>query len=943
MTSGFLFAAFVLSAVACWTVLARTHDSGAAAGRLVVLYILATIPFLLFSTIMIETFVGAPAGEYRVALEAVEFDLGGGAAVTIGGGADGADADDVIVRDLPPGYLTLSAEGEQVIVRLPAELDHAIDNPEYAAVRVDGARPFLNSVSLAGAQRVTILSSDQAQVVLDVNARSLSVDGAVRSTVPTRMQPIGAGWEIPIGRNLPAETVMYPLRFGARAPGSNDILTGRDGAALGSFLSWDGSIGGPGGYRRQNLYVTLVGDDASVRFDDGRVARYERQVATIPANGQRHLDLYRLDYVDPLSGDEGRSRAQERRSFRVAYRQQRLAIVFETPYYIRLSAGSIARLKHGDDDSSGFLLSTRDPVRQAPIVANQMSLFFPQLGRRVQNELYSAIRVSDEPTCAVRVTWHSGVRCHALGDAFRIGDRAAAVVRLTRISIPWGIIATLVVVAVLSAVWMSLHRHDTTAIILISAAEVMLAVRLLIAFEGALLDPASASALWESLAIFVFLPMALRGGWAGRTPGTWRPLGWVALLSVPATLLVAAALWRAHVAIKAIAATSSLLMVAPLLIGLLAPPGVTWLNRRLHSPTAILVFAALLIGVRVLIMMALGWKERISFGFDLAVTALYLPALCFFFAALWERLRRAEDGPPARASGASVWLALLYGLIGVVLLVGVPFLVKDSGSALVYTPAVALFFTLPFVAQRTGRTAALAVPLLAIIFVHLVVAAMPYLRGRTGSDPSGQADYRAALTSQTAAVQYVEQRVQQSANQLRIMSSVAPHQLEAAGTSKAEGLVMQRRLLDRYGGRGVWGAGYLEVPLSFFLDTHLNDNLSALHVLAPFGAAGALAIMVLLVAVALLPIYVLLVGRPDALAATPQAAIDSLGALGVLALWTFAIAGFYMFAANLGLVLFTGKNVYLLAGSSNSDAIEGGLLLLLGLLALGRARPVPAN
>jgi hypothetical protein len=139
-------------------------------------------------------------------------------------------------------------------------------------------------------------------------------------------------------------------------------------------------------------------------------------------------------------------------------------------------------------------------------------------------------------------------------------------------------------------------------------------------------------------------------------------------------------------------------------------------------------------------------------------------------------------------------------------------------------------------------------------------------------------------------------------------------------------------MLDRYSGRGVWGAGYLNVPLATFRDTHLNDNLSAIHILAPFGLAGALGILALLAALALLPLAVYFTGRDDE---SPETAIDARAAIGILALWTFSIAGLYMFAANVGVVLFTGKNVYLLAAASKSDAIEGGMLLLLAMLTLG--------
>jgi hypothetical protein len=55
---------------------------------------------------------------------------------------------------------------------------------------------------------------------------------------------------------------------------------------------------------------------------------------------------------------------------------------------------------------------------------------------------------------------------------------------------------------------------------------------------------------------------------------------------------------------------------------------------------------------------------------------------------------------------------------------------------------------------------------------------------------------------------------------------------------------------------------------------------------------------------------------------------------GGLALWTFFTVGTYMLLANLQLLPFTGRNIYLLAAFSNSDLVEGAVLAWLGLLGL---------
>ena len=873
--TGLLFGGILLLTVACWL---KLGDDGL---RPYAIAFLAAAPLLLFSTIVIFAFATAPAGEYRVALEGVEVDLAGeGQAVTVGGGAEGEEADDVIVSGLPPRYLTFRVEGGKVVAVLPAELDRAIESPAYAAVRVDGKKPFANSVELPAGGAIEIDGL-----------------GTVSPVVPPRRQEITKNWSFPIWRNLTAETVMVPLRFAARAG---------DGAPLGSFLSHEG------GFFRRKLFVTLTGDGTRV----GGVG-YNPRVAVVEPGAPRTFALYRLDYADPSIDENSRSRAQERRSFRVSYEKGRLAIVFDTPDFVRLAPEQIAPLIAKGE----LLLATRDPRRDAPVVANQMVLSFPQLGPRVQNELFGLLRVTESGDCRVRVTAHTGTRCYASGDAFRIGERVATIVRITEIGIPWGIIATMLLLAFFSFRWMERRQGDAVAIIIVSAAEVLLAVRLLIAFEGALLDPASAAGVWESLVVFALLPLTLRIARDMRV--TRETLVECAAVAV----VVAIVLVHADVALVWIAVVCAAVVAVPLAAGRFANTLIRRVAALRWTLRAVIGAAVIVAVLRVAMLWGLGWKERISIpGVDLALTIVYLPVVFVFFAALWRRYRLfAVQFKPL--SWKQVAAGIAAACTGVLLTILIPAFVKDSGSALVHVPAIVLLFALPALARPSRVTLALAAPLVLALIGHIVVAFLPYLRGQEKVDPS----YQKALVDETEADEFMVRRLGQSTNQLRVLSQVAPRQLEQAGTSKAEGLVMQRRVLDRYGGTGLSGAGYLNVPLTTFRDTHMNDNLSAIHILAPFGIAGAIGILALLLALALLPLRERFA---EAKHDRPDRAIDQRAALGILALWTFTLCGIYMVAANLGLVLFTGKNVYLLAAASKSDAIEGGVLLLIALVAL---------
>ena len=108
---------------------------------------------------------------------------------------------------------------------------------------------------------------------------------------------------------------------------------------------------------------------------------------------------------------------------------------------------------------------------------------------------------------------------------------------------------------------------------------------------------------------------------------------------------------------------------------------------------------------------------------------------------------------------------------------------------------------------------------------------------------------------------------------------------------------------------------------------HLNDNVTAIHLIAPFGRLGAAAFLALLAAAALF--------YTRAALAEP---LSPLQFAGIAALWTIFGAALYMILANLEVLPFTGKNVYFLAAASGSDLLEGAILIALAMLAATRVR-----
>jgi hypothetical protein len=156
-------------------------------------------------------------------------------------------------------------------------------------------------------------------------------------------------------------------------------------------------------------------------------------------------------------------------------------------------------------------------------------------------------------------------------------------------------------------------------------------------------------------------------------------------------------------------------------------------------------------------------------------------------------------------------------------------------------------------------------------------------------------------------------------NWLRLRAVFAPGHIPQIGNRPAAIQLDQSVLLADLTGT-LLGRGWLTpVDLGTFRwqATHLSDYLSASHLMFPFGRLGALALLLVLAAAA----GAAVAKRVPHPADWPQLA-------GALAIWTLFGAAAYMVLANLLLVPFTGRNIYLLAASSGGDLIEGlGLLL----------------
>ena len=896
-------------------------------------------------------------GDLRVALEGVRFRLEGlgqgqGFQVRVGGSAE---EDHLVVRDLPPGFLTFQLDGDRVRVEVVPDTAQPQEQEEdsearkaFAVVRVNGQRPFHNAVPIDEPSRVVV---GMSRLAFDPARPAFGPEAGRFPSIPYRTTDVG-DIKIRVYRELRAEQTIHPLRYYGSADPDNELL-GPSGEPLGSFVARDGRNPGMNPLSwlnlpevlRQRLFLVLTEESVHVERPGQEPIGFERRAAMIeeserkpaPCKKPTTLALFRVDYVKPWkdkavqaqAGEEDEeepppSRVQERRSFKACFNKGVLDLFFDTPSYVQLRTAELESLKRRAKRADVPAL-LRLVGRRFIFTAGegQMLLEFPVLGEPLATELFSRIELPENGR--MRVTTHLGAKSFQLGDAFEVGDAAAAIVRVSQLGLPWGTLLLVWAMAAVTVVTGRARRERLLPLVLLSGVELLLAMRLLIAYEGAYIDPAAALAAWQSLGALVAVPFVLQASMA-----FYEGRGASLDTAIHATLVVASLvtiLVRSHTEPEDWLIPLGAVLGLPVLLG--------WLLRGLDrrdldaSPDPAHLFrpvwmaAGLLVLFRLVTLLGFGWKERIDFIAVLAVSIYYTPVALWIFARLWARRYERKT----------------FLVLGTLLLVLYPltsWLARDLGALLIFPIPVMMMFAFPLAERFRWRTVGMALPFLALVTLFAVLPWVPALGLSPRLTGWTASDVELARSDKTTAEELLASRTRTDQNQLRLWNLIAPTELRQVGTQEAEGLVIVMANLRDYAGRGALGEGYLSVPLSEALRaTHLDDNLSAVHVLAAFGWFGGLALLVLLCALALAPVLAL---QGSSSAGTLTSWITPRDAFGLMLVWTVAVAGLYMFSANVELLLFTGKNVYFLAAASRSDLVEGTLLVLLALWALAFRR-----
>lgn len=170
----------------------------------------------------------------------------------------------------------------------------------------------------------------------------------------------------------------------------------------------------------------------------------------------------------------------------------------------------------------------------------------------------------------------------------------------------------------------------------------------------------------------------------------------------------------------------------------------------------------------------------------------------------------------------------------------------------------------------------------------------------------------------------------------RLLLTLDQESLDGVGSIGSDRVAEHSTIITRYaqgqsgGSAAIFGDGYLSDDIKAYgaavVQTLMTDGVAATYLMPEFGILGVAGV---LLALSSLLIFGLSSG------AGPEE--DSLFSVVRAMMATYvAFAGFYMIAAPISLVFFTGKNFPLLSIISKSDLLEGGLFLFLAGMYLPR-------
>lgn len=885
-----------------------------------------------------------PFGDFRLRLTAVSVDRAGTSAPFSVGGAS---TDDLVVPRLPPGIAVLRVN-DRGALRWFVAPQRTGESGEAGVARLvapgGAASELIGSVPILPGDVVCLARCGEARALrlrLRNDGRGMEHvdDAADDAPAPFAQAPLirVPGWEGLYGwRHWGAEQAIYPLRdYGVSAAalqqgagcGVRMLCSPESREPVRTFLYRTGA-------GAEELRIMLL-DPGAVLFRGGRaVARGVDVPLEATVSPEVHsLRLYSIVYGSPyrdllMPGRPG-SRIELRAELEPSVAGEALRLALPTPATIPIRRSGIdhAASAAGGGDYVALTITGGDPAASAAV---ENPLVFERLGGSLAEAVRARLllRSEDEYGRHARNFEVAGLEAPAgLGERFTVGRSeppVSAEFMLERLDWPWlAVIAPLLWALFSGRAFSDIWRDNRRALLIHAVVQWLLAIRLLVGIESVALDPGLSfgSAIGGNIAAYVAVPLLL----AALAPCAARVgAAFLAPLLFAGILFFLA--WRYYgdstilqvsVAAAAGAAVAAFLPFAGARGARLASWRPTW-NRGWFLAIAAIVA---LIALRLLLFLALNWRERMHIFAPIAISAFYIPAALIAFAcALHSAWANGRTGTYLQAATYCIALAAAFVVI--------PALVGDNGLAIYLLPV--MLVTLVVTAPRStgGRRLAWNLPALALVlstawfflFTHFDSARWERQVEAAVRQAQSASTDEARRDAASDAARLIAEVNDADHNVLRLWTALAPDRITAAGTSEAESQKRVAAILAAYSALPA-GRGYLHPSnLGEIRRYQADDNLSAVHLMSPFGRIGAALLLLVLGLLAWRIGGLAAAARPGELA-------------GSLALWTVFCTAAYMIAANLQWVPFTGRNVYLLAGLSASDLIEGAALFLIAMRA----------
>jgi len=872
-------------------------------------------------------------GDLRLTLQGFDFKLplAGNGELTIGGrGSDSTQglSDHIRVRTIGQRAVTIGVDRSNVVLATHNAEVKPDTMPEGLVViksaPLGGDLELANTYQLVDGDRLVETGPGARVWTWRAETKRLEIIGSPCRPIPTRKSTIPmTNIGLPIVKNNDADLAIFPIQVFGRTSGVAGGQTA--GLSTGAFLHWGG------GYFNRNMMVTLTDPGLELETSGARRTFNPLPVVFASADTTAKVMVCRVDYRTPESPEEPGGRVTDLREMTLRRNEWRLQLELRTPSVLTIDNEAL----EPDEDGKRPSLFLYDRHHAEMADRKQHLLDFSVCGDRLLRELFCRIQPLDDGQFEITVP--SGIRRVDGATTFVAGEDIAAVLNIAHLKFPVGLIVVAWLGALLTLIASRGPGRAPLVFVVIISIQYLLAWRLLIGVEGSMLDSGAAASISRSAAAYLLVPTLLAvlarltgvslifSNWRHFCSSFWDTFKAVVPLLV--AILGSIILLKVDYAPR----TEALVFVALGLtvgLGLFRPKILTLF--RLESTTGqaslrfVILFTSLLFFFRFALLVLFGAKEAVNLGTRFTLSILADPAFALVLAIAWQLQN------PGRNSEAESWWksAAARSFCGVAAAVGgmvfTYVMVRDSGGLLIMAlPAVLL---LPL---WKGRRRWPLYILAALYLIVLVVAPLTLNQSGVGG-PS----HEGALGDQDKAREYVSRRLNKDRNTLRVLSWVNPDRVRDYGTRRAEDLSIVFENIHDYATQGPLGRGYMRSRLSPVLrTTHLNDNLTAVHIMGPFGWAGTCGLVAVLVQLAALPVMIIRRRGSGHMTGTEV--------LGILCLWIVASSGIYMIAANANLVVFTGKNAILLAASSLGDLIHGLVLAFLAVLCFastGRVR-----